>query len=321
VSTPGRRDEVRAGLQVSVRLPVAQSYLERRPSQALAGLSSVWIQQASPGTAPFTHRNIPNGSVEFLCEVGSVPQIVGPRTRPRVEVLPPGSNVVGIRFRPGAAVSVLGVPLRSLPVSHCTRRICGVGLRLFPRPRERTCSLRTVRWRGVRPGVRRGREDRSGAVRSHGHQLCPIRRAAARAHNWKIWRDIQRSRPTLTVANIRRYARQPVRGAPPSCSLYVADIHGPDHRRPQIAIAAEAHGCQKGPKVPSPPGAHATPPCPGCNACLPVFAAVPCQFLAFLPGRCGQILLPSRCHKDQDPTAVSGDRVPDLLFPGSGGGI
>ena len=33
MSTPGRRDEARAGLQVSARLPVAQSYLERRPSE------------------------------------------------------------------------------------------------------------------------------------------------------------------------------------------------------------------------------------------------------------------------------------------------
>jgi len=46
----------------------------------------------------------------------------------------------------------------------------------------------------------------SGAVRVAGYGTGPIRRAAARAHNRKIWRDIQRSRPTLTVANIRRYA-------------------------------------------------------------------------------------------------------------------
>jgi hypothetical protein len=205
VSTPGRRDEVRAGLQVSVRLPVAQSYLERRPSQALAGLvSSVWIQRASPGTAPFTHRNFPNGSVEFLCEVGSVPQIVGPRTRPRVEVLPPGSNVVGIRLRPRAAVSVLGVPASELAgLALDAEDLWGSAPAVPEAPPDRTCSLRTVRWRGIRPGVRRaGRQVWRSA--KPWPWLCPIRRAAAMAHNWKIWRDIQRSRPTLTVANIRR---------------------------------------------------------------------------------------------------------------------
>ena len=44
----------------------------------------------------------------------------------------------------------------------------------------------------------------SGVVRVAGYGTGPIRRAAARAHNWKIRRDIQRSRPTLTVANIRQ---------------------------------------------------------------------------------------------------------------------
>ena len=54
----------------------------------------------------------------------------------------------------------------------------------------------------------------SGVVRVAGYGTGPIRRAA-RVHNWKIWRDIQRSRPTLTVANIQRYARfMPVIGGP-----------------------------------------------------------------------------------------------------------
>src|ERR1022692_5315052 len=52
---------------------------------------------------------------------------------------------------------------------------------------------------------------------------------------------------------------------------------------------------------------------------MPACAAVLCQSPVFLPGWCGQILLPSRCHKDQGPTAVPGDQAPDLLFPSSGG--
>jgi AraC-like DNA-binding protein len=45
---------------------------------------------------------------------GAVPQIVGPLTRPTVEVLAPGSAVVGVRFYPGAAASVLGAPASEL---------------------------------------------------------------------------------------------------------------------------------------------------------------------------------------------------------------
>jgi AraC-like DNA-binding protein len=95
--------------------PAGQSYIERPPVPALAGLvSSVWIQQIAPDADPYTHRNIPNGGVELLCPVGSLPRIVGPLTRPLVEVLAPGTTVVGVRFRPGAAPSVLGLPAAEL---------------------------------------------------------------------------------------------------------------------------------------------------------------------------------------------------------------
>jgi hypothetical protein len=88
-----------------------QTYHEQWPVPALAGLVfTVWIQRVASDAAPYTHRNIPNGSVELRCLIGSVPKIVGPLTRPTVEVLAPGSIVVGLRFYPGAAASVLGVP-------------------------------------------------------------------------------------------------------------------------------------------------------------------------------------------------------------------
>jgi AraC-like DNA-binding protein len=96
--------------QVGGQLSAGQSYLERRPCPALAGLvSSVWVQRVAPDAVPYVQRSIPNGSVEFRCQVGSAPQIVGPLTGPLVEVLAPGSVVVGVRFYPGAAVRVLGV--------------------------------------------------------------------------------------------------------------------------------------------------------------------------------------------------------------------
>jgi AraC-like DNA-binding protein len=95
--------------------PAGQSYIERPPVPALAGLvSSVWIQQVPSDAGPYAQRNIPNGSVEVLCRVGSVPRVVGPLTGPLVEVLAPGTTVVGVRFRPGAAAGVLGLPASEL---------------------------------------------------------------------------------------------------------------------------------------------------------------------------------------------------------------
>jgi AraC-like DNA-binding protein len=77
-------------------------------------VSSVWIHRISSSAAPYPHRNVPNGSVEVLCRVGSVPQIIGRLSRPTIEVLPPGSTVVGVRFRPGAAAGVFGLPASEL---------------------------------------------------------------------------------------------------------------------------------------------------------------------------------------------------------------
>jgi AraC-like DNA-binding protein len=90
-----------------------QSYVERPPAAALAGhVSSVWIQQA--GSEPYVHRNVPSGCVELVCRIGEAPRVVGPLTAPLVEVLAPGTTVVGLRFHPGAAEPALGVPAPAL---------------------------------------------------------------------------------------------------------------------------------------------------------------------------------------------------------------
>ncbi|GAA1870958.1 helix-turn-helix domain-containing protein [Actinomadura bangladeshensis] len=89
-----------------------QSHVERPPVPALHGLvSSVWVQGVGRDAAPYVHRHIPNGAVELVCKVGSAPQVVGPLTGPRAEVLEPGTSVVGVRFLPGAFPAVAGLPM------------------------------------------------------------------------------------------------------------------------------------------------------------------------------------------------------------------
>ena len=46
--------------------------------------------------------------------VGAAPRVVGPLTAPSVDVLAPGTTVVGLRFHPGAAPAVLGMPASEL---------------------------------------------------------------------------------------------------------------------------------------------------------------------------------------------------------------
>jgi AraC-like DNA-binding protein len=93
----------------------SQTYLERRPAPELAGhLSSVWVQQVAPAAAPYTQRSVPTGGVELIWRPGAAPTVVGPQTSALVDVLEPGTTVVGVRLRPGAAPAVLGLPADEL---------------------------------------------------------------------------------------------------------------------------------------------------------------------------------------------------------------
>jgi AraC-like DNA-binding protein len=91
--------------------PVGQRYVERRPVAALADVvSTVWVQQVAADAPAHLHRNLPHGGTEVVCTIGGPARVVGPLTGPLVEVLAPGTTVVGMRMRPGTAGSVLGVP-------------------------------------------------------------------------------------------------------------------------------------------------------------------------------------------------------------------
>jgi AraC-like DNA-binding protein len=92
-----------------------QTYRERPAVKELTEhLSCVWVHQVAADAPPYTHRTVPNGGVELVCELGKVPRFLGPQTGPTVERLPPGATVVGVRFRPGAAPPVLGMPSSEL---------------------------------------------------------------------------------------------------------------------------------------------------------------------------------------------------------------
>ena len=88
-----------------------QTHHDRRPVAELRRhLACVSVQQVLPGSEPYTQRPVPNGSAELRCEVGAMPQVFGPQSGPLEHTLAPGATVVGVRFNPGAAPSVLGVP-------------------------------------------------------------------------------------------------------------------------------------------------------------------------------------------------------------------
>lgn len=86
-------------------------YVEGSPPPRLATHVSCWcVHRVETGSSSYLHRSAPTGSVEFVCEVGARPLLVGPQTGPFVRTLPSGSTTVSIRLRPESAAAVLGVP-------------------------------------------------------------------------------------------------------------------------------------------------------------------------------------------------------------------
>lgn len=84
-------------------------YVERSPVPALAGVvRTVWIHRT--GTDPYVQRHLPTGGVEIHCPIGGRPQLIGPLTGPKVDVIPPRTTIVGVRFQPGTPPPLPAVP-------------------------------------------------------------------------------------------------------------------------------------------------------------------------------------------------------------------
>ena len=81
---------------------MTQSYVERSPRPELAGVvRTVWTQRT--GATAYVQRHVPTGGTELHFPLGGRPQLVGPLTGPNVEVIPPHTTLVGVRFHPGMA--------------------------------------------------------------------------------------------------------------------------------------------------------------------------------------------------------------------------
>jgi AraC-like DNA-binding protein len=79
-----------------------ESYVERPPLPALAGVvRTVWIQRT--GESVYVQRHLPTGGVEVHVPICGYPRLVGPLTGPEIEIIPPHTTIVGVRFQPGTA--------------------------------------------------------------------------------------------------------------------------------------------------------------------------------------------------------------------------
>lgn len=93
-------------------------YEELPPPPELAPVvACLWRHDAGPGD--HVQRVVPDGCVDILLVAGADgstlrTEVAGPDTGPQAPLLPAGTRITGVRFLPGTAAGVLGVPLHVL---------------------------------------------------------------------------------------------------------------------------------------------------------------------------------------------------------------
>lgn len=95
--------------------PLESSYCETPPPAGLEGLlDCVWTRRAGVGAPPT--RVVPDGCVDLMWMTDGTSRLVvaGPDTHAHVSDLGPGGTIAGVRFAPGRAAALFGVPLDAL---------------------------------------------------------------------------------------------------------------------------------------------------------------------------------------------------------------
>ncbi len=106
--------------------PAPHGYREWAPHPTLAPfVECMWTKDAVRGAGVGPHRVLPDGCVDFLVEADSgAARFVGAMTRP-VDAHPRG-RIVAVRFRPGGAAALFGIPVdawtdAAAPLDHYWR--------------------------------------------------------------------------------------------------------------------------------------------------------------------------------------------------------
>jgi AraC-like DNA-binding protein len=90
-------------------------YREYAPPPAVAELLICsWTLEVERDGPRHQQRVLPDGCADIVWFGDASPVAVGPMTRPVLEAVEPGTTLVGLRFRPGVASRVLGVPAHEL---------------------------------------------------------------------------------------------------------------------------------------------------------------------------------------------------------------
>ena len=89
-------------------------YREVPPAPELAAhIRCLWYRRIGPDEALRPVRIVPDGCMDLMWQDGEL-LVAGPDTTAQVTDLPAGTEFVGLRFQPGAAPPLLGVPASQL---------------------------------------------------------------------------------------------------------------------------------------------------------------------------------------------------------------
>lgn len=89
-------------------------YRETAPPPALGEVLVCAWTQVIGGGGDYAQRVMPDGCADLLFIGHAPPVVVGPMTRPATSILPAGTRVTAVRFRPGRAAALLGAPASAL---------------------------------------------------------------------------------------------------------------------------------------------------------------------------------------------------------------
>ncbi|MUN39287.1 helix-turn-helix transcriptional regulator [Actinomadura litoris] len=112
----------------------------------VAGLVCAWEAALPPGADPYLQRVVPDGCMDLIWSQEGI-MVAGPDTGPAPALLRPGDAMVAVRFGPGAAPPVLGVPADAVrDVRPPLRELWGAEA---DRLAEAVAAARTARERGA----------------------------------------------------------------------------------------------------------------------------------------------------------------------------
>jgi AraC-like DNA-binding protein len=154
-------------------------------------LSCVWVNDLTRPVASHYYV-VPDGCVDILW-TGEGLCVAGPDARPILERARPGCRIVGVRFRPGAALPWLGVPLSEflnarVPLEELWKRDAAeLSDRAFRAPHARA----------VGAVLQRALLDRLATVGPPDPQIAFLRRNARSHHHGELARRIGISERTL----------------------------------------------------------------------------------------------------------------------------